>query len=264
MSGWSQDWAWVQDRLSEGGRVCSYDRAGYGWSDAAPAPHLGLAAVDDLRRALVAAGEAPPWLLAGHSMGGLLAGMHARAYPRDVAGLAFIDAVGRDYAVQFPPQRYHRFRTGLGRLLGAANALAPLGLPRLMDQPASLITGRLPTDQRASATAWSFTSRHYQTLKDENAGFDATLQEALALPRLPAVPAVVLSSDVMRDFPAGLEDDVMRNAWQRNQETIAREAGVARVVLRGSGHYLHVEQPGQVVKALSELRIAARQRTAAR
>ena len=60
MAGWSQDWAWVQDRLSAGGRVCSYDRAGYGWSDAASSPRLGLDAVADLRRALRAAGEAPP------------------------------------------------------------------------------------------------------------------------------------------------------------------------------------------------------------
>ena len=89
MSGWSQDWAWVQARLAQGGQVCSYDRAGYGWSDPAPAPRDGLAAVDDLRRTLDTAGVATPRLLVGHSMGGLLIGLYARAYPREVAGLAF-------------------------------------------------------------------------------------------------------------------------------------------------------------------------------
>jgi len=260
MAGWSQDWAWVQDALAAGGRVCSYDRAGYGWSDAAPAPRLGMQAVADLRRALLAAGEAPPWLLAGHSMGGLLAGMHARAHPADVAGLAFIDAVGRDYAAQFPPGRYARFRADLGRLLALSDTLAPLGLLRLADQPASLVARRLPEAQRASAVDWSFSARHYRTLRDENAGFDAVLEQARALPPLPPVPTVVLSSAVMRDFPAGLEDETMHAAWQGNQQSIAREAGVSPVVLAGSGHYLHVDQPGRVVALLSAWRETARRK----
>ncbi|WP_104655786.1 alpha/beta fold hydrolase [Ralstonia insidiosa] len=260
MAGWSQDWAWVQDGLAAGGRVCSYDRAGYGWSDAAPAPRLGMQAVDDLRRALLAAGEAPPWLLAGHSMGGLLVGMHARAYPADVAGLAFIDAVGRDYAAQFPPDRYARFRKDLGRLLALSDTLAPLGVLRLVNQPASLIAQRLPDAQRASAVDWSFSARHYRTLRDENAGFDAVLEQARALPALPPVPTVVLSSAVMRDFPAGLEDETMHSAWQGNQQSIAREAGVSPEVLAGSGHYLHVDQPDRVVALLSTWRETARHR----
>ncbi|WP_157903205.1 alpha/beta fold hydrolase [Cupriavidus malaysiensis] len=262
MAGWSQDWAWVQDRLSAGGRVCSYDRAGYGWSDAASSPRLGLDAVADLRQALRAAGEAPPWLLAGHSMGGLLAGMHARQHPADVAGLALIDAVGRDYAAQFPPERYARFRSGLDRLLALSDALAPFGLTRWLGLPASLVAARLPTGTRASAVAWSFSARHYHTLREENAGFDTVLQQARQLPALPHVPTLVLSSDVMRDFPAGLEDAAMRAAWQANQQSIAREAGVSRVLLEGSGHYLHVDQPGRVVAELSAWRETARRQQA--
>lgn len=260
MAGWSQDWAWVQDALAAGGRVCSYDRAGYGWSDAVTPPRLGMQAVDDLRTALVAAGEAPPWLLAGHSMGGLLVGMHARAYPADVAGLAFIDAVGRDYVAQFPPDRYARFRAGLDRLLTLSDTLAPLGVLRLADQPASLVVRRLPEAQRASAVDWSFSARHYRTLHDENAGFDAVLEQARALPPLPRVPTVVLSSAVMRDFPAGLEDETMHAAWQGNQRSIAQEACVSPVVLAGSGHYLHVDAPDRVVALLSAWRETARHR----
>ena len=262
MSGWSQDWAWVQARLAQGGQVCSYDRAGYGWSDSAPAARDGLAAVDDLRRALDAAGVATPRLLVGHSLGGLLVGMYARAYPREVAGLAFLDAVGRDYEAQFPPGRYCRFRSDLGRLLTLADWLAPLRIPQLLDRPASIIATRLPAAQRANALALSFSARHYRALRIENTGFDAVLQQALALGPLPAVPTVVLSSELMRDFPAGLEDELMRQAWRRNQQSIAQEAGVLPTVLAGSGHYLRIDRPGAVVQALDAWREQARSRPA--
>ena len=127
--------------------------------------------------------------------------MHARQHPADVAGLALIDAVGRDYAAQFPPERYARFRSGLDRLLALSDALAPFGLTRWLGLPASLVAARLPTGTRASAAAWSFSARHYHTLRGENAGFDTVLQQARQLPALPHVPTLVLSSDVMRDFP---------------------------------------------------------------
>jgi pimeloyl-ACP methyl ester carboxylesterase len=57
MAGWSQDWAFVHDGLAQAGQVCSYDWAGYGWSDAAATPRNGMDAVDDLRRALDVAGK---------------------------------------------------------------------------------------------------------------------------------------------------------------------------------------------------------------
>lgn len=260
MSGWSQDWAWVQAQLSKNGQVCSYDRAGYGWSDASPDARNGLAAVDDLRRALQLAGVAAPRLLVGHSFGGLLMSMYARAYPDEVAGLAFVDAVGRDYVSQFPPERYRAFRASLGRLLRLADWAAPLGLPQCFNQPAAIVAGRLPPEQRDSAVARSFCTRSYRTLRLENAGFDAVLRQALEQGPLPDVPTIVLSSDRMRDFPPGLDDEVMRQAWWKNQLSIAQEARVEPIVLAGSGHYLHIDQPDAVIRELDAWREQARYR----
>ena len=123
MAGWSQDWAFVSDGLAQAGQVCTYDRAGYGWSDVPDSPRNGMDAVNDLRRALHSAGIAPPYLLIGHSFGGLLAAMHARAYPNDVAGLALIDAVGRDYESQFRPERYRKFRSSLRPMISSCSCL---------------------------------------------------------------------------------------------------------------------------------------------
>jgi pimeloyl-ACP methyl ester carboxylesterase len=261
MAGWSQDWAFVHDGLAQVGQVCSYDRAGYGWSDAAATPRNGMDAVDDLRRALDAAGIPSLYLLAGHSFGGLLAAMFARAYPKEIAGLALIDAVGRDYEAQFPPERYRKFRSSLGRTLMLADMFSPLGIPRLIHLPASLIAERLPAGERATAIAMSYSRRHYRALRLEDAGFDDVLKQALRLGPLPAVPTLVLSSEQMRDFPPGLEDELMRSMWQRNQMRIAKEAGVEPVVFAGSGHYLHVEQPDAVISTLNAWREKAREQS---
>jgi hypothetical protein len=68
------------------------------------------------------------------------------------------------------------------------------------------------------------------------------------------VPTIVLSSQQMRDFPPGLEDEVMRKAWHRNQMSIAKEAGVKPIVFAGSGHYLHVERHDAVISTLNAWR----------
>jgi pimeloyl-ACP methyl ester carboxylesterase len=259
MAGWSQDWSFVRDGLAQAGQVCVYDRAGYGWSDAPTTPRHGMDAVDDLRRALDAAGIPAPYLLAGHSFGGLLAAMYARAYPKEVAGLALIDAVGRDYEAQFPPERYRKFRSKLGLLLTLADRLSPLGIPRLIHLSASLVAERLPAGEREPAIAMSYSRRHFRALRLEDAGFDDVLKQALRLGPLPAVPTIVLSSQKMRDFPPGLEDEGMRLMWQRNQMSIATEAGVELTVFPGRGHYLHIEQPDAVISTLNAWRAKARE-----
>jgi pimeloyl-ACP methyl ester carboxylesterase len=192
--------------------------------------------------------------LVGHSMGGLLVSLYARAYPDEVAGLAFVDAVGRDYAQQFPPDRYRAFRTHLDRLLRLADWTAPLGLPQCFNQPANIVATRLPPGQRDSALARSFSARSYRSLRLENEGFDQVLQQARELGPLPAVPTIVLSSECMRDFPPGLEDETMRKAWRRNQLSIAEEAQVQPVVMAGSGHYLHIDKPAAVIHELNAWR----------
>lgn len=254
MGGWSQDWSAVQPLLALGGQVCSYDRAGYGWSDTPRTLPSGLQAVQDLHRALDAAGVASPRIFVGHSMGGLLVDLYARTFPKDVAAIAMVDAVGRDYAAQFPAARYAAFRASLGRLLRLGSLVAPLGVLQAAGQPMSLVAARLPLAERPSAIAWSLSARHYRTLERENLTFDGVLQQVLAAGPLPQVPARVLSSSQMRDFPPGLEDAAMRAAWRRNQEQLAHELETKPVVFAHSGHYLHLDEPEAVAPQLQNLR----------
>jgi pimeloyl-ACP methyl ester carboxylesterase len=83
----SVDWLMVQPEVAKFSRVCSYDRAGYGWSDSGPEPRSSLQIAHELKRLLQAAGEKGPYVLVGHSMGGYDIRVYTGQYPNDVAGM---------------------------------------------------------------------------------------------------------------------------------------------------------------------------------
>ena len=95
-SSFAIDWALVQPAVSRTNRVCSYDRAGYGWSDPAPFDLRGDEAMRDLHAALDALGEKAPFVLVGQSMGGRFVRLFARRYPADVVGIVLVDAEHED------------------------------------------------------------------------------------------------------------------------------------------------------------------------
>jgi len=92
MGGSSLDWLRVQPEIAKFTRVCSYDRAGYGWSDSSPMPRTSLQIAEELKGLLTSAEERGPYLLVGHSFGGYNVRMFAKLYPSDVAGMVLVDA----------------------------------------------------------------------------------------------------------------------------------------------------------------------------
>jgi pimeloyl-ACP methyl ester carboxylesterase len=90
------DWTLVQQPLARTHRVCSYDRAGYGWSDPGGVIDDGERVTDDLHRALALAGEHPPYVMVGASMGGLFVRLYQHRYPADVVGMVLVDPTHED------------------------------------------------------------------------------------------------------------------------------------------------------------------------
>lgn len=91
--GCAADWAVVQDKLAvKGLHSLAYDRAGLGYSDPGPRPRDGQAIAADLEALLAAAGEAGPYIIAGHSMGGLLVRVFMQRNPGQVLGVVLVDA----------------------------------------------------------------------------------------------------------------------------------------------------------------------------
>lgn len=95
-SSFSLDWALVQPAAARTTRVCSYDRAGHGWSEPTPRGDTPENIVRDLRALLHAGGERPPFVLVGASRGGIYTRMFELAHPDEVAGMVFVDASHED------------------------------------------------------------------------------------------------------------------------------------------------------------------------
>ena len=85
-------WGGVQPQVAVDTRVCSYDRAGLGWSEPGPEPRDALHIASELRSLLRNAGETPPYMLVGHSFGGLLVRVYTDQYPEDVVGVVLLDS----------------------------------------------------------------------------------------------------------------------------------------------------------------------------
>lgn len=138
-------WEQVQTNAAQYARVCSYDRAGRGQSDPAPAPRDADAVAADLHALLGAAGVGGPYILVGHSFGGLFARQFAAAHRDDIVGLVLVDAVHEQYwsraLATLPPaepgdsERLQRFRQYLTSDLGdpARNAEG-IDIPAVVEQ----------------------------------------------------------------------------------------------------------------------------------
>ena len=122
-----QTWRRVQPQIGELTRACSYDRAGYGWSDAGPEPRTSARIVSELSMLLENADVSSPYILVGHSFGGLNVRLFARSFPERVAGLVLVDGSHEGQLEVLPElPAATRFLTRL------APVLTRIGVPRLM------------------------------------------------------------------------------------------------------------------------------------
>src|SRR5918993_1185104 len=88
----SADWVWVQREVSDTTRVCAYDRAGMGWSEMGPQPRDAKQISSELHTLLTNAGIEGPYVLVGHSFGGLYMQTYAARYPDEVAGVSLVES----------------------------------------------------------------------------------------------------------------------------------------------------------------------------
>jgi pimeloyl-ACP methyl ester carboxylesterase len=183
-------WAWVQRAVSSDTRVCSFDRAGQGWSGDAPGRQDGHQLASDLHGLLEAARIPGPYVLAGHSVGGTYALVYAAQYPRQVAGVALIDSAT---PYQFDLPDYPTFYSVMRRASALLPSLARAGFGRLV-----LDTGfsTLPPDARDALRAFASEPRELRANQAEFAQLPTVFDQAKALTSLGGKPLRVLSADV--------------------------------------------------------------------
>jgi len=197
--------AWIAPDVAATTRVCVYDRAGRGWSESAGAPQDGVAVATDLHTLLDRAGEHGPYVLAGHSAGGLYVLNFARLYPDDVAGVALLDSMSpQQYSViDGWPAFYEMFR----RASAVLTPLSRLGVGHLMYDSAY---GDLPAPARDQERAFMATPRAARSVRDEFSQIRTSMSEAQALTSLGDRPLIVLTAE--RDAQGG---------WMAAQDKLA-------------------------------------------
>jgi pimeloyl-ACP methyl ester carboxylesterase len=149
MGSFSPNWYWVQQELAPSVRSVAYDRAGLGWSRSSRRPRDAQTIAVELRDALREAGIEPPYVLAGHSFGGLPVRAFADLYPELTAGLILVDASHPDQWVRWPTPHADRIIEVSQRVLGW---LGWFGLLRALHLARGISAG-LPARQAAELRA---------------------------------------------------------------------------------------------------------------
>ena len=253
MSGWSTDWILVQPEIAKKTRVCTYDRAGYGWSEEGPQPRDSRQVATELHTLLIEAGIDGEIILVGHSLGGLFVQYYARTYSEQVAGIVLVDSVHPEQSSQMKEDVRKKYEGNLRALTLLTKIIAPTGLLRLANQPETIIAGKLPFEYQSMVRALGFQSKAYRALDEEMASFEQSQIEVQNAEPLPKVPLVVISSASLKNFPPGFSGDYMKSLWAELQADLTKSATMPHVIAEESGHYVHIDQPELVIETIVEI-----------
>jgi pimeloyl-ACP methyl ester carboxylesterase len=252
------DYLNIHDRVSQFTTSVLYDRAGTGWSDSVKLPRTAAVVTDELRGLLRAAGVPPPYLLVGHSLGGIYVRRYAQRFPDEVAGLLFLDPAHEDYPAHMPKQTllgtirqvfalirllpyFKRFYRGMFERMFAK-------WPDSVREP--LIAYHLRSS-RKSLQEWPARSR--KNVKGE------LLDEIRHGGHTPDVPLIVLIAMGIDPFMAAFLPEPYLRAMNERKHVIYEKlvgsvpCGEHRV-LEDAGHTtIHTDRPDAVVQAIRDL-----------
>ena len=215
----SSNLGWITPGVARDTRVCVYDRAGRGWSEAADTPQDAAQIAGDLHTLLHRADVPGPYVLTGHSFGGLYVLAFAARYPDEVAGMVLVDSTAPAAA----PSTAQSSSDGTGRLSALASIAARLGLVRVVGDP---FDDGLPPRSGDEVRAGTSTAGNLRSTIDEYAHASASTRQAAALRDFADKPLVVLTAGVGHDA-----------AWSTAQNHLATlSTNSAHQVVDGATH----------------------------
>jgi pimeloyl-ACP methyl ester carboxylesterase len=222
-------WARIDPAIAATTRVCAYDRAGQGWSDDSPNPADAISAATDLHRLLTAAGESGPFVLAGHSSGGVHALTYTHLYPADVAGMVLLDSASPHQVDLVKPfsGEYQLMR----RALAVAPTLFRFGVGHIIQ---AMTTPALPGAAGEQVSTFANSPRGMANMRAEQAALPDTFRQAQALATLGAIPLVVLTAKDNVDHKPG---------WGTAQDQLAALSTNTRHIVADLGHVAFLTDP---------------------
>jgi pimeloyl-ACP methyl ester carboxylesterase len=272
----SVDWSLVQPSVARFARVCSYDRAGSGWSDLGPRPRTMHQLVYELHTLLEKAGERPPYVLVGHSYGGALVRLYQLRYPTDVAGVVLVEAAADNPWRTAPEKGLVRSSDlATGKPIPEAKTSDPLRDSEIPPRFVTMIKDQVPQlsahandppRDKLSADAQRMRTWSYAQVKMHISNDNPFEADELAILRaegtrtahvLGDMPLIVLSRGLPEDSsPAGQTGETEHT---RDQAALVALSSIGKqVVAKRSGHHIPLDEPDLAVAAIRDVVAAAR------
>jgi pimeloyl-ACP methyl ester carboxylesterase len=263
----SFDWSLVQARVANSTRVCTYDRAGYAWSDPGPKPRTFAQLNLELLDALSKLGEKGPFVLVGHSYGGPVVRNFALTYLGQVAGMVLVDAafegqrvgiggkatmrLGEDAKGRTVPPAHENMTDSDKPVMQSQNrSVTPQVLDPMykvlpaIDQELQLWAQSLPETEDAETSQREWSAEYFA--KWLSTPQDNTLGE---------IPLIVLTraKGGYREGESDIPAAQMEREREQGQETLVRLSRKSRQIIVHSGHNMELEAPDQVSAAIREI-----------
>jgi pimeloyl-ACP methyl ester carboxylesterase len=270
LGGSSVSWTLVQPALSTLTRVCSYDRAGFGWSEAGPPPRTAGRIAEELRTLLANARVPPPFILVGHSFGGFVMRIFAARYRADVAGLVLVDPAHPEDWVRPAPKEQIKIdrgirlcrigagaaRRGVARVVAALAGVGAfglaLGLARVISRG-----GLSKEDAGILAPAWKLPRHARQPLREfwTHPKFFDALGSQIETICDSAAQTLEAGADGYGDLPLVTISCTDPGEYRlRQQEALARLSTRGRhLVASNSGHWVPLDEPQIVIDTIASL-----------
>jgi len=189
---WSTMWAWVQPEVARTTRICTYDRAGSGWSDAGPMPRDAGQFAKELHTLLHNTNIPGPYVMVGHSLGGLPVRVFTDMYLSEVAGVVLIESMVPGQFTQAPKDTTLQ-PVSQSHVFTPFPALARVGLVRLLARPLGLIP-HLPPEAEKAYLSRMVLPTHLQAIADDSQGMPASGRQAEAVKTFGDLPLIVLTA----------------------------------------------------------------------
>jgi pimeloyl-ACP methyl ester carboxylesterase len=278
----SFDWGLVQPQVARFARVCSYDRAGYAWSDPGPTPRTMRQIAFELHTGLLKAGIKGPYILVGHSLGGAIVRTYVSQYPKEVAGMVLVDSVHEEGLIGITDRTTKQDKIVRWRELSRGRQIPPI--QTAAPNPTSSSN---PQQARASSSAqmkveapfdklpersqrmrlWAKSQPNYNPARSSEL-FDFFPEELDSLYSereksknpLGAMPLIVMTSTVS-EYGSADEQTKKRLSEDRKRlqsDLLMLSSNSKQIVTEKSGHHIQLDEPGLVIDAIQQVVKASR------
>lgn len=257
--GWtSLEWTLVQQGVEKFTKVCSYDRAGYGWSDSASAPRTSLQLVQEMHELLIKAQIPPPYILVGHSFGGINARLFASLYPEEVMGLVLVDP-SHENQFNLLPEGSKPSSDRLKEWILARTGILRWELD-FNDQPP--FVRKFPEPIQRMRLAKLAAAKQAMAVADEMDALEESFKQMKEAPQsLGAKPLIVITAAKfieleMPDIPEEEKNNIRKTLQvmkDLHKELASLSSNGKHIIAEDSDHLVPVNQPDIIIHAIQEI-----------